>query len=153
MKLVNLFFNMSLRAINKKGNIPCNKFTKSLPNLSPHRKSSLRYSNSDSDLDKISNKGEKKPFYLSAKSEVSLKTISAVRKIKKNNHSESQELLSSKMEASEKRRMSERSDILSGSLGSPTTTDSALGGPFDPSNIRIPIVGYEIVEERSRFTV
>lgn len=48
------------------------------------------------------------------------------------------------------RRMSERSNV--SSSHSPTS-ESQNRGFADPNNIRIPIIGYEVMEERARFTV
>ncbi len=84
---------------------------------------------------------------INAKSEVCLKTLSVHNTMDADRLCESENTPNS---SNQFRRMSERSNV--SSIHSPTS-ESQNRGFADPNNIRIPIIGYEVMEERARFTV
>lgn len=81
---------------------------------------------------------------INAKSEICLKTLSVHNTMEAERLRESENIPNS---SNQFRRLSERSNVSSSQ--SPTT----IRGFADPNNIRIPIIGYEVMEERARFTV
>lgn len=82
---------------------------------------------------------------INAKSEVCLKTLSVHHTMDAERLRESVNMPNS---SSQLRRMSEQS-----TASHSPTSESQNRGFADPNNIRIPIIGYEVMEERARFTV
>lgn len=149
---------------------------KSCPDLRSVPRASVRVSQSKSETDLKQLKEEantKQNFFSNAKSEVCLKTISVHNTMQayspsssstphhyylasRQHHQQPTSTTSASIvDRSYKRRMSDKSDISSPVSGcttfsdSPTNFNNAVYG----SAIHIPIVGYEVMEERARFTV
>lgn len=162
---------MSVRAIKKKENQSRRQFSKQqTPYFDQQRKSnnqinlktrsnsypSLRTSHYDntlancihsksesqlSTLNKSSVTNQTFANLINAKSEICLKTLSVHKTMDTGNIPNS---------SNQFRRMSERSNV---STSHSPTSELQNRGFADPNNIRIPIIGYEVMEERARFTV
>lgn len=86
---------------------------------------------------------------INAKSEICLKTLSVHNTIM-HQAERLRESENSPNSSNQFRRMSERSNV---SVSQSPTSELQNRGFADPNNIRIPIIGYEVMEERARFTV
>lgn len=84
---------------------------------------------------------------INAKSEICLKTLSVHDTMEAERLRESENTPNT---SNQFRRMSERSNV---SSSQSPTSELQNRGFADPNNIRIPIIGYEVMEERARFTV
>lgn len=84
---------------------------------------------------------------INAKSEICLKTLSVHNTMEAERLRESENTPNT---SNQFRRMSERSNV---SSSQSPTSELQNRGFADPNNIRIPIIGYEVMEERARFTV
>lgn len=125
--------------------------------------SKKRLSRSDSNVSKLAQKFEENANLISAKSEVCLKTISVHRTVHGNMSRETQSERNYSAAAASRhdllnnnqiRRMSEQSlSIFSNPSSILTPSEYESRGFVDNSCVRIPIVGYEVMEERARFTV
>lgn len=132
--------------------------SKSHPNLSAsHHDIRLpnsahsKYSKSESELSKLKESVVGKQTFvnlINAKSETCLKTLS-VHSTVMDRSAASHTTESTPNSSNQFRRMSQRSNASSNA----SPSESQNRGFADPHNIRIPIIGYEVMEERARFTV
>ncbi|KAG4067532.1 hypothetical protein HA402_005304 [Bradysia odoriphaga] len=125
------------------------KRSNSYPNLSAsHQNVALHISKSESQLSTLNELPATEQTFansINAKSEICLKTLSVHHTMAAERLRESENMPNSSQQS---RRMSERS-----SASHSPTSESQNRGFADPNNIRIPIIGYEVMEERARFTV
>lgn len=125
----------------------------SYPSLrtSDHGKTLTNYTHSKSESELSINKVPvtKQTFanLINAKSEICLKTLSVHNAMEAERLRESENTPNT---SNQFRRMSERSNV---SSSQSPTSELQNRGFADPNNIRIPIIGYEVMEERARFTV
>lgn len=121
----------------------------SYPSLrTSHQNAPIHKSKSESQLSTLNELPASKQTaanLINAKSEICLKTLSVHHTMDAERLRESEGIPNS---SNQVRRMSERS-----STSHSPTSESQNRGFADPNNIRIPIIGYEVMEERARFTV
>jgi hypothetical protein len=122
--------NLQKQKNNKENNI----LSKSWPNLSDNKENTLKRSKSESDIHKIDPPKNKKDLKLHAKSELFLQSV-----------------FKSKFTTSTPDNTMSMSPV--SSTNNNIMQSSAFSVITDSEQIKIPIIGYEVMEERSRFTV
>lgn len=142
------YFNQQ-RISNNQINLKCR--SNSYPSLrTSHHDISLAncmHSKSESELTTLKKLAVTNQTYanlINAKSEICLKTLSVHNTMEAERLRETENAPNS---SNQFRRMSERSNA------SNSNSELQNRGFADPNNIRIPIIGYEVMEERARFTV
>lgn len=139
--------------------------SRSLPDLCLNRNTTKDLNppwRSESDVSKLYEKFEENANLISAKSEVCLKTISVHQTVHANMSRRGpavQDITTGYRgdtlnNNSSTRRMSDHSvSVYSHNSNLTSPSDDDMRGFADTSCVRIPIIGYEVMEERARFTV